>query len=73
MCAGMSSGPSTVCIYPGSFSGTSLSMAYPMSLATSGSAFSLIVIAAEVCLIKRLSSPDSGKSLRFFSIWPVIR
>ena len=53
MCAGISSGPSQVCWRNGRFSGTNLLKMLSKSTLTSGSALSLIVIAAEVCFMKR--------------------
>lgn len=60
MCAGMSSGPSMVCCKKGWCSGTILLKKDSKSTSTSGSAASLIVRPAEVCLMNRWSSPFSG-------------
>src|SRR3954451_24841090 len=57
MCAGMSSGPSSVCVQYGASSGTAASNHDSKSRRTSGEAFSLSVSEAEVWSMKRCSSP----------------
>src|SRR5215213_2178944 len=57
MCAGMSSGPSSVCVQYGASSGTAASNQDSKSRRTSGEAFSFSVSDAEVWSMKRCSSP----------------
>ena len=57
MWAGMSSGPSSVCVQYAASSGTAASKKASKSARTSGEAFSLSVSAAEVCWMNRCSSP----------------
>lgn len=61
MWAGISSGPSEVCLKPGKFSGTRWLKNVLKSYRTVGSAFSLILNAADVCLMKRCKMPVSGR------------
>jgi len=62
MCAGISSLPSIVCVYHGSFSFTNRSNVLLKSCSTVGSAFSLMAKPAEVCLIKTCRIPVSGNA-----------
>ena len=67
MCAGMSSGPSIVCVQYGASSGTAALNQDSKSARTSGDAFSLSVSEAEVwrmnrCAGRRWSSPSSGSA-----------
>ena len=57
MCAGMSSGPSSVCVQYGASSGTAASNQVSKSRRTSGEAFSLSVSDADVWRMNRCSSP----------------
>ena len=57
MCAGMSSGPSSVCVQNGASSGTASSNQVSKSRRTSGEAFSLSVSDADVWLEHRWASP----------------
>ena len=57
MCAGMSSGPSIVCVQYGASSGTASLNQDSKSSRTSGEAFSLSVSDAEVWRMNRCSSP----------------
>ncbi len=60
MWAGMSSGPSSVCVHPRKSSGTAASNHVSKSRRTSGEAFSLIVSDAEVWRMKRWHRPTSS-------------
>ena len=62
MCAGISSLPSIVCVYHGSFSFTNRSNVLLKSCSTEGSAFSLMAKPAEVCLINTCRIPVSGNA-----------
>jgi hypothetical protein len=57
MCEVMSSGPSIVCRYPSSSSGTSRSKKSRRSSVTSGSAFSCMTSEHEVCWMKTVNTP----------------
>jgi len=58
ICAGMSSGPSQVCVYNLSFSGTNLFSHFSRSCLAEGSAFSWINKLAEVCRTKTVHRPE---------------
>lgn len=68
MCAGMSSGPSSVCVQNGARSGTTTSNQAPKSARTSGEAFSFNVNEAEVCWINRCSIPTRIRSSPWISL-----
>ena len=61
MCAGMSSGPSSVCVQYGASSGTARSNHVAKSRRTSGDAFSLSVSAALVWRMKQVREPDAQR------------
>ena len=57
ICAGISSGPSNVCLYYGWFSGINLLKWFSKSCLTVGSELSFIDIDAEVCWINKFNNP----------------
>ena len=59
--AGISSGPSIVCLRNGIFSGTNLLKMDSKSTLTSESAASLIVNPADVCCMNKCKTPEAGK------------